>query len=198
MLSTNGFKIILGSQSPRRKELLQHLNISFQQEVRPIDESYPNGIKTEDIAVYLAEEKGKAFVNDIDDDTLVITADTIVSIDDRVLEKPSDPQEAFEMIQALSNRKHTVYSGVAITSSTGQTCFYDATDVYFRKLEDREISYYIEQYKPFDKAGGYAIQEWIGHVGIEKIEGSFYTVMGLPLHILYNALQHIFNDRNTA
>ena len=189
MLNLDHYQIILGSQSPRRKELLQHLNVNFKQEVRSIDETYPSDILIEDIAVYLAQQKGKAFVNDIQPNQLVITADTIVSVDQKVLEKAKNEEEAKRMINSLSGKVHTVYSGVAITTSSGQTCFQDATKVFFKTLEQDEVDYYIEHYKPFDKAGAYGIQEWIGHIGIQKIEGSFYSVMGLPLHLLYEALR---------
>lgn len=189
MLNLDHYQVILGSQSPRRKELLQHLNINFKQEVRSIDETYPNDILIEDIAVFLAQQKGKAFIEDIQPNHLVITADTIVSIDNKVLEKATNTDHARQMIQSLSGKTHTVYSGVAITTASGQTCFQDATKVFFKTLEKDEIEYYIKHYQPFDKAGAYGIQEWIGHIGIQKIEGSFYSVMGLPLHLLYEALR---------
>lgn len=191
MLTTDPYDIVLGSQSPRRKELLQQLNIPFRQEVKPIDEQYPDNIRIEDIAIYLAQKKGEVFMDNIDNQTLVITADTIVSNDHKVLEKPKDAQHAFDMLKSLSGGIHEVYSGVAITSTSGQTCFYDTTKVHFRALEDEEINYYIDTCQPYDKAGAYGIQEWIGHIGVEKIEGSFYTVMGLPIHQLYSALRQI-------
>ena len=181
--------IILGSKSPRRKFLLEKLDIPFEVQSREVDEDYPDDIKGIDIALYLSEKKAEAFKKDLfSPDTILITADTIVWLDGQVLGKPADAKEAFNTLRALSGRKHQVITGVCLSSSGKQKSFFVSTDVYFKELSDAEINYYIEYYKPYDKAGAYGIQEWIGYIGIERIEGSFYNVMGLPVKALYDEL----------
>ncbi len=184
------YKIILGSQSPRRKELLSGLGIDFTIEVIPTEEDFDPQQSPEEIAMSIAIKKGKCFLTqEFQNNHLIITADTIVSIHRKILNKPKDYNEAIEMIQLLSGNKHTVYTGVCITTSNKQESFVCSTDVYFNNLSTAEIEYYIETYQPFDKAGSYGVQEWIGYVGIDKIEGCFFNVMGLPVNELYKRLK---------
>lgn len=184
------YKIILGSQSPRRKELLSGLGIDFTIEVIPTEEDFAPQQSPEEIAMSIAIKKGKCFLTqEFQNNHLIITADTIVSIHRKILNKPKDYNEAIEMIQLLSGNKHTVYTGVCITTSNKQESFVCSTDVYFNNLSTAEIEYYIETYQPFDKAGSYGVQEWIGYVGIDKIEGCFFNVMGLPVNELYKRLK---------
>jgi len=184
--------IILASKSPRRYELLKSLDIKFETKIiENIDENFPNSIPIKNIAVYLAKQKAKAYVKQIDKNTIIITADTIVKYKKEVLNKPKDKTEAIKMLKKLSGKKHKVITGVCINTFNKQICFKSVTTVYFNKLSKSEIEYYIDKYKPFDKAGSYGIQEWIGFIAIKKIKGSYYNVMGLPVQKLYNKLQKI-------
>lgn len=192
MILTNLIKdksIILASQSPRRKELLAGIIEDFRTEVRSVEEVYPEGLTNDAIAMYLSELKAKAFEQDVKDNEVVITADTIVCISDKVLGKPNSKEEAFKMLKELSGATHEVITGVTILSCTKKQTFFDKTYVKFYELTDNEIEFYIDQYKPFDKAGSYGIQEWIGYIGIKEMKGDYYNVMGLPLHLLYRNLQ---------
>lgn len=185
----SSYKIILASQSPRRKQLLEGLNLQFEIIVREIDETYPEHLLREEIPLYLAKKKADAFNPDeFGDKTLIITADTIVWLENSILNKPKNINDAIEMLHLISGKTHIVYTGVCIKSNTFTHSFYADSKVTFRTLETEEILYYIEKYQPFDKAGAYGIQEWIGYIGIEHIEGSFYNVMGLPTQKLYNEL----------
>ena len=196
MHSTHQFKniagrpVILASASPRRRELLQALGLPFEIKKADIDEDFPLDLSPREVARYLAEKKAAFFKNDIKDE-IVITADTIVLLHDKILNKPADEKEAREMLTMLSNKKHEVISAVGIATKAGFVCFDDTTEVYFRTLSTDEIDYYIQTYQPFDKAGSYGIQEWIGMIAIEKIVGSYFTVMGLPIHKLYSFLKEI-------
>ena len=182
--------IILASQSPRRYELLKSLDIKFKTFViKGINESFPTNIKLENIAVFLAKQKANEYSEQIDKNTIIITADTIVKYKNNILNKPKNRGEAIEMLKKLSGSKHKVITGVCLSSKSKQKCFKSSTKVYFNKLNVKEIEYYIDKYKPFDKAGSYGIQEWIGFIGISKIKGSFYNVMGLPVQKLYKELQ---------
>ena len=184
-------RLVLGSGSPRRKELLNNLKISFEVIVKNIpDENYPPGLKKNKIPEYLALQKA-SFYKDITDDpdTVLITADTIVLCDDEILGKPGDYSEAFQMLQKLSDRSHEVITSVALTSKQKQITFSSSTRVFFKKLTAGEIDFYIKEFRPFDKAGAYGIQEWIGMTGITHIEGSYFNVVGLPVQKLYSALQ---------
>jgi septum formation protein len=183
------YRIILASQSPRRRQLLQGLDIPFEVEVREIEETYPEELKEAEIAVYLSEMKASAFNDSIDDKTLVITADTIVWIDGTALTKPHDYDDAVRILKKLSGRMHEVITGVCFKTSTKMHSFHAMTKVYFKHLNDEEIDYYISRYKPYDKAGSYGAQEWIGYVAIERIEGSYFNVMGLPTRMLYEELE---------
>lgn len=181
-------KIILASKSPRRRELLAGLNIPFEVIIHEIDEVFPDGLSMEEIPVYLAKLKAVPFNDELRDDTLVITADTIVWIDGTVLGKPNDYEHAAVMLRQLSGKKHVVVTGVCLTSKEKQVAFSATTDVYFKDLSDSEIDYYLNNYHPYDKAGSYGVQEWIGYIAIERIEGSYFNVMGLPVQRLYEEL----------
>lgn len=185
----NSYRIILGSQSPRRQFLLSELGIRFEVKVNSDqEENYPDNLKKEEIPVFLSKLKSEHLSGYIDDNTILITADTIVWLDDKVLGKPKDADDALSILKSLSGYKHTVYTGVCIKSINKEKVFSAETDVYFRELSDEEILFYIEKYKPYDKAGAYGAQEWIGYIGIEHIEGSYFNVMGLPVQKLYSEL----------
>ncbi len=183
------YKIILTSQSPRRQYLLKELGIEFDiYNLYCEEESYPDYLKREKIPLFLAEKKAGKFQGEIDDNTILIAADTIVWFDDKVLKKPKNEKDAFDTLRKLSGNIHQVYTGVCLKSKSKKILFYSKTEVQFTKLSDREIGYYIDKYEPFDKAGAYGIQEWIGYIGVEKIDGSFFNVMGLPVQKLYSKL----------
>ncbi len=182
-------KIILASGSPRRQFLLKDLGLNVEVKTKEVEEIYPDHLKGKDIVLYLAELKAGVFTEaEIGDDAILIAADTIVCLDDEVLTKPANYEDAFKIITRLSGKKHEVISGVCLRSKTKKNSFYASTEVYFKHLSEEEIHHYIEHYKPYDKAGAYGIQEWIGYIGIEKISGSFYNVMGLPIQRLYEEL----------
>ncbi len=183
------YKIKLASNSPRRRELLAGLGLDFEVKLLPgIDESYPERLPGEEIPVYIARKKAEAYRRDIGPDELIITADTIVYIDGQVLGKPADAEEARRMLRQLSGRTHQVITGVCLTTADRQKAFSAVTDVTFDTLGDEEIDYYIEHYRPYDKAGAYGVQEWIGFVGVSRLEGSYFNVMGLPVQRLYREL----------
>jgi len=185
----NQFNIILASGSPRRRELLSQLDIKFTVETFDIDETFPTDMKVKNVAEFLSQQKIEAYPKEkIDSNTIVITADTIVTIDQLVLGKARDKAEAFNMLSLLSGKTHSVITGVSIKSLNKNLSFSSETKVRFKTLTKEEINYYIHHYQPFDKAGSYGIQEWIGKVGVEWIEGSFYNVMGLPIQKLYQEL----------
>lgn len=183
-------KIVLASNSPRRRELLSGLGYSFEVRVLDdIDESYPGTLRGSDVAAYISRVKAEAYRNSMVDDELIITADTIVCLDDKVLGKPADELEAMAMLRGLSGRTHQVYTGVTIVTVEESTTFVTRSDVTFAALTDEEILHYVTQYRPVDKAGAYGIQEWIGYIGVERIEGSYFNVMGLPVQRLYVELK---------
>ncbi len=185
-------KVLLASKSPRRKEILENLGITFEIIVKDgIDETIPDGINNETAAVYLSEKKAKSYTEHICENTILITADTIVCLDDEILTKPKNYDDAFRILSILSGRKHKVITGVCIRLLNKQISFADTTYVYFKKLTNEEIDYYIKNYKPYDKAGAYGIQEWIGYIGIEKIEGSYFNVVGLPINKIYKTLNKL-------
>lgn len=188
-LDLSAYRIVLASKSPRRHELLKALGIEFEIRTREVDESFPETLRKEEIAEYLASKKCEAFLKDLASDELLITSDTIVCSGNRVLNKPANAEEAAEMIASLSGKWHEVVTGVCLATLSRQRVFSDITKVRFAKLEPEEIRWYISNFKPFDKAGGYGIQEWIGYAGIERIEGSFYNVVGLPTRKLYAELK---------
>lgn len=180
--------IILASGSPRRQDFLRDLGLNFEIRLKELEENYPDHLKAEEIADYLSKLKANAFKNELEPEDILITGDTVVWFQNEILHKPKSPEEAFEMLKKLSGNAHEVISSACITSVQKQAVFHDITKVYFKDLTDEEINYYIEHFQPFDKAGAYGIQEWIGQIGIEKIEGSFYNVMGLPIAKLYQNL----------
>lgn len=186
------YRLLLGSQSPRRVELLRGLDLDFEQIILPgIDESYPEGLTSEEIPLYIARAKAEAFRPLLGERDLLITADTLVFTSEAVLGKPRDEAEAAAMLRQLSGRVHYVTTGVTLTTQGAQQAFTDTAAVHFLPLGDEEIDYYVKHYRPLDKAGAYGIQEWIGYRAIERIEGSFYTVMGLPVHLVSLALRDI-------
>lgn len=186
------YNIILGSQSPRRKELLSGLDIHFKQQTIPnIQENYPADLPLEEVPQHLARVKAEAYRAHglLEDNTLLITADTVVIIDQTILGKPQNREEAYVMLQKLSGRTHQVVTGVCISHKAQSKIFSCTSSVTFAKLSSEEIDYYLTQYHPYDKAGSYGIQEWIGYIAIQRVEGSFYNVMGLPVHLLYHELK---------
>ena len=184
------FQIVLGSQSPRRKELLSLMNIDFRVEVQEVEESYPENLTPVESAIHIESKKAKAFKG-LSANELLITADTIVAQHQHILGKPTDTAHAKEMIQQLAGNTHDVITAVAFQYQSQLITFHDCTKVYMNPLSEAEINHYIENYKPYDKAGAYGIQEWIGLVAIQKIEGSYTNVMGLPTEKLYQELQKI-------
>lgn len=188
------YKYILASNSPRRRELLAGLGLDFEVRVLPgIDESYPSELEGGDIPLYISKEKANAYAGQLADDELLITADTIVWLNGEVLEKPKDDADACRMLHELSGQTHQVFTGVCLTTTEKQVAFSCRSDVTFCTLTDDEINYYVSHYRPLDKAGAYGVQEWIGYVGVERIEGSFFNVVGLPVQRLYQALKQNFN-----
>nr|WP_320120553.1 Maf-like protein [uncultured Marinifilum sp.] len=182
------YQLILASQSPRRHQMLKELGVSFEIKTKEVEEIYPENMEPEKVPVYLAELKASAFKSDFKNNELVITADTIVCVDNCILGKPKDREDAVKMLKALSGRSHQVISGVCLMNREKKVSFATTTDVHFKVLSDKEINYYIDNFKPFDKAGAYGIQEWIGFIGIDGIEGSYFNVVGLPIQRLYQEL----------
>jgi len=182
------WNIILASRSPRRQNLLKELGFDFEIKTKEIEEIYPPELQREQVAVFLSELKASAFVSDLKDNDLVITSDTIVCLNDEIIGKPVDRDDAVKMLGKLSGNKHEVITAVTLLSHQKQHTFYEVTEVYFKPLTISEIEYYVDNYEPFDKAGSYGIQEWIGYIGIEKINGSYFNVMGLPVKRVYDEL----------
>jgi septum formation protein len=183
------YKIVLGSQSPRRKQLLSGLGITFDTWVSNVNEEYPEHLQAQNIALYLSKKKAEAFSFN-NSSTLLITADTIVWINNHALNKPQNYENAKQMLWELSGTMHQVYTGVCLKTKNKEKSFYCETNVYFKPLTESEIDYYLTNYKPYDKAGSYGIQEWIGYTAIWRIEGSYFNIMGLPTAELYNELLH--------
>ncbi len=183
------YRVVLASNSPRRKELLAGLGIDFEVRVaKDIDETYPDDMPAKDIAQYLATMKAEANAVVMADDELLITADTVVIVDDEVLGKPADEDDARRMLRLISGRTHQVITGVCLTTKERSRTFSVTTDVTFKPLSNEEIDYYIANYRPMDKAGAYGIQEWIGYVGVTSLKGSYFNVMGLPVQRIYQEL----------
>lgn len=179
--------IILASKSPRRQELLKLMGFDFQVVLKEVDESYPPGMSASEIAVYIAEKKAKAF-DQLVQNEIVITADTIVSLKGLILGKPENEEHAFEILSALSGKRHDVITGVSLLKDHRISSFYELSEVYFKEISAEQIRYYITNCQPMDKAGAYGIQEWIGLVAIDKIKGSYTNIVGLPTHRLYEEL----------
>ena len=182
-------EIILASKSPRRQQLLKDLGLDFQIVLKDVEEIYPPELKRDEVPMFLSKLKADAYVADLKPNQLVITSDTIVCLEDRIIGKPKDRDDAFHMLSDLSGKMHEVITAVTLTSLEKQVSFFVITEVYFKTLSNLEIDYYINEYKPYDKAGSYGIQEWIGYIGIEKIVGSYFNVMGLPVKELYDELE---------
>lgn len=188
--------IILASNSPRRKELLSGLGLTYEVRTLPgIDESYPDTLQGEEIALYISAQKAAAYLSALQKDELLITADTIVCLDGQVLGKPTDEDDARKMLCTLSGRTHQVITGVTLATINEQRSFASVSEVTFAALTEKEIDHYVTRFRPMDKAGAYGIQEWIGFIGVERIEGSYFNVMGLPVQRLYRELKamHIFD-----
>lgn len=183
------YEIVLASGSPRRRQLLKEMGINFRVETREVEENFPEGLSPSETAVFLSHLKSQAFQDkELKKNTLLITADTIVSLDGEILGKPKNKQKASKVLQKLSGKKHEVITGMSLRIKDQIHSFFAVTAVYFNTLSKEEIDYYIEHYSPFDKAGAYGIQEWIGHVAIYKIEGSYFNVMGLPTNRLFEEM----------
>lgn len=184
------YHLILASASPRRISLLNELNLTFECIPLDVEEVFPSGLEDHDVAKFLARLKAESFpIEKLTPKSILITADTIVCLNDEIIGKPDDREHAIEMLRKLSGKMHKVITGVCLRSHNKESIFSNETDVYFSKLTEEEIIYYVDQFKPFDKAGAYGIQEWIGYIGIEKIEGSYFNVMGLPVQQLYTELK---------
>lgn len=183
------YKVILASNSPRRKKLLAGLGVDYEVRTLPdVDESYPETLQGADIPLYIAKEKADAYVAMMQPGELMITADTIVWLDGKVLGKPRDKEDALQMLRTMSGRTHEVFTGVCITTTDWQRSFTAQTEVRFATLSEEEIAYYVDNFQPMDKAGAYGVQEWIGFIGVENISGSYYNIMGLPVQKLYREL----------
>jgi septum formation protein len=183
------FNLILASNSPRRQAMLKELGLAFQVKTKDIDESFSPDLPLYEVPAMLARRKAKAFFEDLQTNDVLLTADTVVICKGQILNKPENFAHACQMLALLSGCKHEVVTAFCLTSATKQICLADTTAVYFRELSSEEISYYVQTYKPYDKAGSYGVQEWIGMTGITRIDGSYFTVVGLPIHLVYKALQ---------
>ena len=190
----SNYNLILASGSPRRQHFFKELDVPFTIEIKEVNEIYPNHLKAAEITDYLADLKSKCFTN-LKSNDLLITSDTIVWFEEKALGKPKNKEEAFNMLKKMSGKQHAVYTSISIKSSFFQKIFHDETIVEFEEFTDEEINYYLEKFSPYDKAGSYGIQDWIGYIGIEKIEGCFFNVMGLPTRLVYKTLLEIANSK---
>jgi len=184
-------KIILASQSPRRKQLLEWAEINFEVVVKETAETYPPELTVDEVAIYIAKQKALAVQPIVAPGSVILAADTIVVLNNRIIGKPKDRKEAIEILSDLSGHKHVVITGVVLRKDEQEISFADSTDVYFHELSKEQIEFYVDKYKPYDKAGAYAIQEWIGVVGIKSVNGDFYNVMGLPVSRVVRELKKI-------
>lgn len=184
-------EIVLASKSPRRQELIKGLELPYRVFTYEVDESFPEELKGEEIALYLAEKKANAYPEQLNENEILVTADTIVWVNNHVLNKPESEDEAYQMLHEICGTTHTVYTGVCIKTSTQTLPFYDQTEVVIKDLSDDDIWHYIKNYKPFDRAGSYGIQDWFGYVAVEKINGCFYNVMGLPVARLFENIRSL-------
>ena len=187
--------LILASQSPRRRELLTAMNLDFKVIIKPIDEQYPPGLKPREIAEHIALNKARIFINDLKPNHIILTGDTVVACDELIMVKPKNREEAIFMLNSLSGRSHEVISSICLLHGSKTWVKSDTARVHFKKLSAQEIDFYIDNYKPFDKAGAYGIQEWLGHIGITKLVGSYNTVMGLPTQLLYSLLEDLIKNK---
>jgi septum formation protein len=196
MIVNDTIELYLASQSPRRRALLKEIGFTVKIVKAPdVEENYPPQLKAAEIPMFLAKLKADAYTEELPDNAILVTADTIVWLDNEVLGKPADMDDAIIMLGKLSGKMHQVFTGVNLKLGDKQVCFYDVTNVYFRELSTDEIRYYVEKYQPLDKAGAYGVQEWIGFTGVERVEGSYFNVMGLPTHKLYSELHKLLKDR---
>lgn len=182
------YNVILASGSPRRQQFLKDLDLNFTIKLKEVEEVYPDNLNGTEITDFLAELKAGALKNELNDSDLLITADTIVLLNGKVLGKPKDRNDAIKMLVKLSGKAHEVASSISLTTKSKQTTFNDITTVHFKELTTEEIDFYVSTFKPFDKAGAYGIQEWLGFIAIEKLEGSYYNVMGFPVHKFYKEI----------
>ncbi|AUS06380.1 Maf-like protein [Pseudotamlana carrageenivorans] len=189
------FHIILASGSPRRQEFFKNLDLDFEIRLKPIKEEYPSRLTHFEISNYLAQLKALPFKDELQAKDILITSDTIVWHSNKALGKPENAEEAFRILKSLSDTTHEVITSVCFTTPTFEKTLHNITKVTFKPLSDDEISYYIEKYHPFDKAGAYGIQDWIGQIGVTKIEGSYFNVMGLPVHLVYKTLNAIAEEK---
>jgi septum formation protein len=193
-MDTKGKKIILGSASPRRRELLAGLDLEFTVDTgNTFDEVYDDDVPTDDIPSVLSKGKSYGFHRVLENDEILITSDTLVLCADRVMGKPHSREEAIDMLKTLSGRDHKVITAITIRDNTKCRTSSDTAVVHFKSLTNSEIEYYVDAYKPFDKAGAYGIQEWVGYIGIDRIDGSYFTIMGLPVHLVYSELQYFLD-----
>jgi septum formation protein len=190
----NNYELVLGSGSPRRKELLGGMGLTFEVRVSDVDESIDPSWPLAEVAQRLSERKAEALLNDAATNEIIVTADTVVHVEGKLLNKPTDKEEALFMLKQLSGKSHEVFTGVCVATTDWKHSFTDCTKVTFAALNERELQHYIENYKPFDKAGSYGAQDFIGLVGIAKLEGSYFNVMGLPTHMLYAVLKERFGQ----
>ena len=186
-------KLILGSKSPRRKELIEGINIPFEIRTKDTDERFPSDLPCIDVAEYIAKKKADALKADLLENEIILCADTVVIVDNKILGKPENFEDAKRMLLSLSNKTHQVVTGVVITSIVKESVFKVTTDVTFKELTNEEIEFYINNYHPFDKAGSYGIQEWIGYIGVKELKGSYFNVVGLPIQEVYSVLKVEFN-----
>ena len=187
-------RLVLASNSPRRKELLRGLGIDFEVRlIRDIDESYPAALPVNDVAVHISKAKASAYLDTMSENEVVLTADTVVVCDGQILGKPQDAEDARRMLGLLSGKSHEVITGVTLSTLQWQRSFAVTTVVWFKELTADEIGFYVDSYRPFDKAGAYGIQEWIGYIGVQRIEGSYFNVMGLPVQRIYEELKDCFD-----
>lgn len=190
-----GKHLVLASKSPRRQQLLRELGLNFEVRLNgETDECYPAGLSNTDIPMFLARKKAEPLLGSLQSNEILITSDTIVWCNNEVIGKPLDRDDAIKILNKLSGNKHVVVTGVCLSTTSRSTCFHVETDVYFRKLTQEEICYYVDRYTPYDKAGAYGVQEWIGYVGVERIEGSYFNVMGLPVQRLYTELEKFIDQ----
>jgi len=185
------YNLILASASPRRQQFFKDLDLDFEIQLKPVVEEYPKNLRHFEISDYLAQLKSLPFKENLEDQDILVTSDTIVWLNENAIGKPRDKAEAFQIIKSLSDATHEVITSVCFTTKTTQKTVSAVTKVTFKALTDDEIHYYLEHFKPYDKAGAYGIQDWIGYVAITKIEGSYYNVMGLPIHLVYETLLEI-------
>ncbi len=185
------YRLILASGSPRRQQFLKDLHLDFIIKTKDVKEVYPKYLHGKEITDYLAKLKAKAFAGELEANDILVTADTIVRFNGKVLGKPKDADDAKAMLRELSGQAHEVITSICIKTINKQTIINDSTDVYFKELTDDEINFYVDNFKPFDKAGSYGIQEWLGYVAVKKIKGSFFNVMGFPVHKFYKEMMNL-------